>query len=171
MTPLVGVIFVLVGLSLPLNKVFIPDRYPPISPLTLYDNFNAAGLRIDREAFREFINSPNAYLNYGLGLYPRFYPANSGEPQPNLPLKGRPYPRFTLTIVAWDTFYTVLLPMEDAMPYFPHGEDVIVMGCKDTREPFIDAYAIVVLSNPPQVYQRDSVTPLVCPFPPLAHQP
>ncbi|WP_082148960.1 glycosyltransferase family 39 protein [Bellilinea caldifistulae] len=171
MTPLVGVIFVLVGLSLPLNKVFIPDRYPPISPLTLFDNLNAAGLRIDREAFREFINSPNAYLNYGLGLYPRFYPANSGEPQPNLPLKGRPYPRFTLTIVAWDTFYTVLLPMEDAMPNFPHGEDVIVMGCKDTREPFIDAYAIVVLSDPPQVYQRDAKTRLVCPFPPLAHQP
>lgn len=117
------------------------------------------------------MNSENAYLNYGLGLYPRFYQTNGGEPQPNLPLKGRPYPRFTLTIVAWDTFYTVLLPMEQPMSYFPHGEEVIVVGCRDAQEPFIDAYAIVVLSDPPQVFQRYTETELLCPFPALAAQP
>ncbi len=163
-TPLVGVIFLVVGLSLTLNKDLIPDRYPPISPQNMYEKINAAGLRIDKDAFRGFMTSPNAYLNYGLGLYPRFYPAYNGEPQPNLPLKERPYPRFSITIVAWDTFYTVLLPMNEPMPYFPHGEEVMVIGCKDTREPFIDAYAVVVLSDPPQVYQRNGETELLCPF-------
>ncbi|MEW6178736.1 MAG: glycosyltransferase family 39 protein [Chloroflexota bacterium] len=170
-TPLLGLVFLLVGLSLPLNKDLIPDRYPPLSPVTLYEKVNSAGLRIDKETFKGFMKSPNAYLNYGVGLYPRFYPANGGEPQTNLPLKGRPYPRFTLTVVGWDTFYTVLLPMEESMASFPHGEDVIVMGCKDTQEPFIDAYAVVVLSDPPQVFQRSGETSLTCPFAPIAAQP
>ncbi len=161
---LFGAIFLLIGLSLPLNKTLIPDRYPPVNLQALLEKINDSGLRIDKKDFREFVNSPNAYLNYGMGLYPRFYPANQGEPQPNLPLKGRPYPRFTLTIVAWDTFYTVLLPMEEPMAYFPHGEEVIVIGCRDTREPFIDAYAVVVLSDPPQVFQRSGETALLCPL-------
>jgi MFS family permease len=166
-----GTLFVLAGLSLPLNKTLIPDRYPSLNPLTLYEKINAAGLRIDKDTFRGFMNSPNAYLNYGLGLYPRFYTANNGEPQPNLPLKARPYPRFTISIVAWDTFYTVLLPMEEPMAYFPHGEEVIVVGCKDTHEPFIDAYAIVVMSDPPQIYRRSFESALVCPFTPAGQTP
>ena len=168
---LLAILFLLAGLSLPLSKTLIPQRYPPMNPAELYEKINTAGLRIDRKALNQFMNSGNAYLNYGLGLYPRFYPTNGGEPQPDLPLKGRPYPRFTLTIVAWDTFYTVLLPMEQPMSFFPHGEDVIVMGCKDAQEPFIDAYAIVVLSDPPQVFQRYAETELRCPFPALTVQP
>lgn len=168
---MLGALFLLAGLSLPLNKTFIPERYPPLNPLTLYEKINAAGLRIDKDTFRGFMNSPNAYLNYGLGLYPRFYPANNGEPQPNLPLKARPYPRFTISIVSWDTFYTVLLPMEEPMAYFPHGEEVIVIGCKDTHEPFIDAYAILVMSDPPQIYRRSFGSKLVCPFAPAGETP
>lgn len=168
---LLAILFLLVGLSLPLSKTLIPQRYSPLSAAELYEKINTAGLRIDRKTLNQFMNSQNAYLNYGLGLYPRFYPTNGGEPQPNLPLKSRPYPRFTLTIVAWDTFYTVLLPMEQPMSYFPHGEDVIVMGCRDAQEPFIDAYAIVVLSDPPQVFQRYPEAELLCPFPALTVQP
>lgn len=168
---LLAILFLLVGLSLPLSKTLIPQRYSPLSPAELFEKLNSAGLRVDRKTLNQFMNSENAYLNYGLGLYPRFYQTNEGEPQPNLPLKGRPYPRFTLTIVAWDTFYTVLLPMEQPMSYFPHGEEVIVIGCRDTQEPFIDAYAILVLSDPPQVFQRYAETELLCPFPALTGQP
>ncbi len=166
-----GFLFLLIGLWLPLNKVIIPDYFSPQKPSELLRKVREAGLQLDGSSFEVFMNSPNHYINEGKGFYPRFYPADGGEPQPNLPLKGRPYPRFTITIVGWDTFYTVLLPMEEPMPYFPHGEDVLVIGCRDSREPFIDAYAMVVLSDPPQVYQRSVETELVCPFPPVAETP
>lgn len=162
---LLTILFLAVGLLLPLSDTLIPQRFTAQSPLDLFARAQQAGIVLERDAIRQFLNSPNHYINYGLGLYPRFYPANTGEPQPNLPLIDRPYPRFTLSIVASDTFFTVILPMTQSMDSFPHGEEVIVLGCIDSREPFIDAYAVAVLSDPPMIYWRDPAVKLVCPLP------
>ncbi|MEN4011455.1 MAG: glycosyltransferase family 39 protein [Bellilinea sp.] len=159
------VLFFGAGLLLPLSEDLLPDRFSTQSPRDLFEQAQQAGISLDREAIRNFLNSPNHYVNHGLGLYPRFYYANTGEPQKNLPLVDRPYPRFTLSIVASDTFFAVILPMNHPMPSFPHGEEVIVLGCIDSQKPFIDAYAVAVLSDPPVVYWREPAAELVCPLP------
>ncbi len=158
-------LFLAIGMLLPLSDTLVPQRFMTQPPLELFAQAQQAGISLERNAIRTFLNSPNHYINHGLGLYPRFYHANTGEPQPNLPLIDRPYPRFTLSIVASDTFFTVIMPMVQPMPFFPHGEEVIVLGCIDSREPFIDAYAVAVLSDPPVVYWRDPAAELVCPLP------
>ena len=165
--------FLAIGSILPLARELIPARYSPMATIDILRMLRDRGLTdFSGEQIQQFMQSSNHTAIWGSGVYPRYYFAGQGEiigifgePTLVVPLKPRDYNRFTLTVLAADTFSTVILPMEAAMPSFPDGVEVAVIGCTDPVDPFIHAAAVFVLTDPPVVYWREPAAELVCPLP------
>lgn len=165
--------FLAIGSILPLARELIPARYSPMGTIDILRLLRDRGLTdFSGEQVQRFMQSSNHTAIWGSGVYPRYYFAGQGEiigvfgePTLVVPLKPRDYHRFTLTVLAADTFSTVVLPLNAAMPSFPDGVEVAVIGCSDTVDPFIHAAAIFVLTDPPVVYWREPAAELVCPLP------
>lgn len=157
------------GMALPLASRGMPPRLPAWTRAELSEKILAAPLpaEIDRGVIERALADPNAVLVSGLGLYPRFFSdredvffATLGEG--GLPAESH---RLGLTLLTAERPMGIALPMAGDPGYFPHGEHMIVLGCRTDNR--VDA--LVVLTDDPDhpVYGRAPwPADFTCPPPP-----
>jgi hypothetical protein len=110
-----------------------------------------------------FLQEENAAVLVGRVLYPRFYPANKGEPDRFSPYSSRPYARLVFEMIGPNLDQGVVLPTASSPASFPQGIDAVVLGCSTKLE--VDAIAVVVIHPEVKVYLRSPDAALVCPAP------
>ena len=120
-----------------------------------------AGLQVGDLA--AFLKDENATVLVGRVLYPRFYPANKGEPDRLSPYSNRPYPRLVFEMIGPNQDQGVVLPMAKSPASFSQGIDAVVLGCLTKLG--VDAIAVVVIHPEVKVYLRSPGVSLVCPAP------
>lgn len=121
--------FLLVGLSLPMMELVLPQRYPELPSSTLIQNH--ADEQITAEALTRFLETESgAVVAYGRALYPSYYEQGKfwGETSPNL-VAASQFNRIQFTLIGDDGGFT-FLPLETAPQSFPHAADAFVVGCR-----------------------------------------
>ncbi|MEA3351183.1 MAG: hypothetical protein U9Q82_11215 [Chloroflexota bacterium] len=147
----------------------MPQRYPHLESTAILDLLIQEDLLdqtdIDAQSLGKFLDHPDARIAYGMNLYPRFFWQNQGLHEGIY--HDRSYPRLSLTMITARGSKQVTLPLMEPPLVFPHGSDVIVIGCRKRTDRFayIDALLIANLGTPPTIYTRAHAVPLACPLP------
>ncbi len=126
---------------------------------------------IDIQSLERFLEDPGARAIYGMNLFPRFFWQNNGLDR-NVYL-AQSYPRLALTMISALGSEQAILPLIKSPKRFPHGENVIVIGCYKTGHSqygdfgYVDALLVAILGNEPTIYTRSPTAPLhfACPLP------
>lgn len=161
-----GVIFLLIGSSLPLVEIIVPKIYPPQSPQiiaeSLMDNQSLAGNKIDMEQMRDFLTKKSTVIIAGRALYPVFLVPGEGEPGYGWAyLEKQDFPRLSFYVIGSQNS-AVVLPLEKPVD-FPNTADVIVVGCSSPEE-YLDAILISINDNGNhQIYIRSGDDIFNCP--------
>jgi hypothetical protein len=156
----------LLGSLVPAVEASFPQRYTAersedmLQALMESDQFTAT----QRRELQAFLAGGGAVFT-GRALYPRYLPANSGDPGLNKksPFSPRPYPRLGFYL-AGEQNMALALPVDDKPSRFPNGQDVLVIGC-DTSDLLLVA-RFSAEGVPDEVYLRSFVPAgLSCPLP------
>ncbi len=151
-------VFVLVG-ALPwlaegaaLPRYADQDRSRLVSAITTSAAFAQAG--IPQEELASFMASPSSAVQSGRLLYPRFFPRDQGlasaHPWPAYAPRG--FPRLGFLLLN-QTRHDIVLPTRQLNGAFPHGSDIIVLGCQtsdylDARLVYFPALDIIYAGTP-----------------------
>lgn len=143
MTSLVplGILFLLIG-SLPWGiKRLYPPRYSDQSSASLSARVASITDTPPQTSIDTFIAQPNAIMEFGRLLYPRFFNRGKGLTSANpVPAYAiRDYPRIGFILLN-QTSQSVVFPSDDIPGPVPHAGDVIILGCQ--RDSYIEARLI-----------------------------
>lgn len=134
-TVLLALSIALLGSSPWLAEGWAKPRYGDQSPAALVTRLGSSSsvqaLQIDRAQIEAFAASPQATLQIGRVLYPRFFSRNTGlasaNPWPAYAV--RDFPRMGFLLLN-QTRHDAILPERQMAGPFPHGADVILLGCQ-----------------------------------------
>lgn len=163
----------LLGVLIPLSGALFPERYTAkTSAQAAADLTGRLSLRLEPGGVTEadlsnFLQSGGVVVE-GRALYPRFYAANTGEPHVSVtrPYDARAYPRMIFTLLGAERKWTVLLPAQTPLN-IPDAADVVLLGCWNADEEFLDAAALFTFEASGQTFStRQPSRPLLCPLPP-----
>jgi hypothetical protein len=162
--PLVIILFLLIGASVPLSEQFFPRRYSNQTQTRLLTLLEQKGylqkMGFDRAALDVLsAQSPAFRVLNGRALYPRSFGANEGIPKNRYPYGVMEFPRIAFTLIGPSGGNSVILPQDEIL-YFPNASDVIVVGCQEST--YLDALAVVVVKDKKVVYMRKPASPLQC---------
>jgi hypothetical protein len=131
-----------VGCTAPILEAAIPLRYTTQAQEQMLSSFlNSPNLTQEQgQALQDLL--VNGKSIFGRALYPRYYPANQGEPAATDPLGPQPYPRLGFYL-ANQIFQPIVLPYDRQPEFFPGGADALVLVCPDGS-----AGVIVVFTSP-----------------------
>ncbi len=126
---------------------------------------------MDARALEKFLEDPQARAIYGMNLYPRFFWQNHGLDRGAY--LAQPYPRLGSMMLGALGTEQVVLSLLNSPKKFPHGENVIVIGCYTIGHSqygdfgYIDALLVADIGNEPAIYVRSPAEPLAfkCPLP------
>ncbi|CAG1012854.1 hypothetical protein ANRL4_04761 [Anaerolineae bacterium] len=129
-----GIVFLGVGVSLPLSETVFPKRYPPVDRAELLNAIATSEVwrnsSFDLACFEKLVNEDRLTAVQGRALYPRYYEAGGGESFTDsfgykiadegrlvftLMLQGQAPPR-------------IVFPMDEEPSFFPHASDVILVN-------------------------------------------
>lgn len=165
---LVFALFVLIGSAPVLLDRLIPVQYQHVEKTTVAAELEEKGLAgslpINQTNLITFLQSPDAIAYHGLGLYPRYYEMNKGEPDQFSEARGLPYPRLVLTVIGPDFRTSGILPLIHSPANLLNGSDVIAIGCKGELND--DLFALIVDGPQKQVLLRNPAAEWVCPAKP-----
>jgi hypothetical protein len=101
----------------------------------------------------------------GRALYPRYYPANSGEPQMQGLMGYRPFNRIVFFLAGRDNL-SLMLQIDRQPTYFPNAAEIIVFGCP-VEDQFNPAAVAIFEDGKVQAFLMRSPlpSPLTCPLP------
>jgi len=155
-------LFLVAGALPVLFDRLVPPRYQPVDKSTLAAELQQqgrlAGLGISREKLDDFLSSPAAVATRGMGLYPRYYPQDHGEPDQFSPMRGQPFPRLVMDIIGADTTTSGVIPLIHSPQHFPNGTDVLAIGC---RADLNDDWLALITAD--EVILRSPAAEWVCP--------
>jgi hypothetical protein len=161
-----AVVLFLIGATLPVTERVFPKVFPAqwsnaqrVSKWLPQGSLEGAGLQTGD--FTAFLKDQNAAVLVGRVLYPRFYPANKGEPDRLSPYSTRPYARLVFDMIGPNMEQGVVLPMPKSPVAFAPGIDALVLGCSTKLG--VDAIAVVVIHPEVKVWLRAPGVGLVCP--------
>jgi len=165
--------FFLYVLSVTVLDQSMPQKYIYFSESEILERLIQAGLQdqthFDENSLNIFLDHPNARAVFGINLYPRFFWGNQGLHR-GIYL-DHPYSRLAFTMIAASGLEYALLPLTEPPATFPHGAEVIVIGCQSVDRRglwYIDALLVVIFGDPdhPTIYTRNpvSLSPLTCPL-------
>jgi len=179
-------VFLLAG-ALPLLVMFIsPAVYPPVDELKVIADLQtqpsvASLLPPERDLYPFVSSQTTAVAVRSRALFPRYYTPEQGD---NTEESGvwttKPYPHLSFALVAPDlsevnpgfkhpeiapVLVNVDMPLDHPPSVFPHAVDASVIGCFDHLTARINALAVVVHTNPPQVYTSPLAAQMKCDFP------
>ncbi len=166
------IMLVSIGSLIPLAENLFKPRYQIQSAEQLLTSLKESEFLeksgYTQEELTQFLKDPQAVITAGKVLYPRFYEANSGEPDRSTYYRELEYARVVFTIIGPYTIESqgIILSIEK-QKFQLDQSDVIVLGCKNTiyYAPFIDAVVVFVTSQPEYIYKRTPAPPLQCPVP------
>ncbi|NOY98738.1 MAG: hypothetical protein GXP40_05980, partial [Chloroflexi bacterium] len=153
-----------------------PQRYPELTKDEVFDLLIRDDLLtqtgISRQELGVFLTDPDARAFFGLGLFPRYYAIDKGEhTAQRTAYSPESFPRLGFTFIGPFGAGQAVLPLLQSPSYFPHAEDVIVVGCITKPNPHainvsLDALMVIVLGeDETAAYTRDPAAPLQCPLP------
>lgn len=158
------VLFLIIGLAVPLTEKNIPVKYPDEKKQQMLNTFMQSDILPEkqRSELKKFANGSGTLL-VGRALYPRYFGANKGEPSTNNPFGPKQFSRLVFHLAGPKTT-PVILPIEKAPKYIPNSSDVLVFGCKNGAP-----LAVVVFSPQTEVkaiiYQEPLPAEINCPLP------
>jgi hypothetical protein len=163
-----GLLFLLVGASVPLAEYAFPQRYPAASKAELAERILAGPLDpalVDSAALQDFLAAENSVILYGRGLYPRFYTSGEGELGNGWPAYAiREGSRLAFVMVNSNGMRQVLLRQERAPRWFPNAADVYVVGCADAQG-YVQALLVLLPGPAGRAYVRPETAAYTCPLP------
>ena len=113
-------IFLIIGLSLPLSEKWIPMRFVPAKAEEVFAKLNVAASDFNREGL---------IVNKAIAIYPRYYAAGEGEPESAKQGYGvSPYGRLVFLTLAPNGFGTTELITDSVPEYFPDGSTIWMVG-------------------------------------------
>ena len=117
------------------------------------------------------LNQPPDTFIFGLNLFPRYYPIGKGEYTAQRTAYSREdYSRVGFSFIGPFGTGQAVLPLSQPPAYFPHAEDIIVLGCQRNSNPHainnsLDALMVIFPGEKENhVYTRDPMAPLECPL-------
>jgi hypothetical protein len=119
------------GSMIPVLEANFPQRYTAQrSENMLQALIESDLLSLSQRSELQSFLAGGASVYTGRALYPRYLPANAGDPGLNKksPFSPRPYPRLGFYL-AGEQNMGLAMPIENEPSRFPNGEDVIVIGC------------------------------------------
>lgn len=118
--PALMIVFLLVGLAVPVVPTLIPMQFQPAARAEVADK-----LFLSRSEF----SADNALLTKAIALYPRYYAAGEGEPESAKQGYGvESYGRLIFLIISPEHFGTIELPLDQAPAHFPDNATVWLAG-------------------------------------------
>ena len=126
-----AILFLGIGLSLPLAENIFPDRYPPLSQGKLLAELSASPALeqspADAACFQKLANANQIKVVQGRALYPRYYSAGDGEDFTDTPgYKAMDQGRLVFDIVG-QASQRIIFPMPYPPDFFPHISDVTLV--------------------------------------------
>ena len=124
----------LVGWSLPLFEVSIPQRYTENRTSEMLNGLWDSN-QINEETrliLGEFLSQGGSAVT-GRGLYPRFFQEESGEPGSNNVFGPRSYPRIGFYLTGPQS-QMLVMPFESDQFSFPNKSDVVVFACVESTD-------------------------------------
>jgi len=138
---ILALVFILISSAPWLIKNISMPRYSDQSPETLAAKIAALPDAPSPEEINAFASRPEAFIQAGRLLYPRFFSRNNGlastNPWPAYAL--RDYPRLGFLLLNQRAISAVFPGRLNSMS-FPHAVDTIVLGCR--REDFVEVRLI-----------------------------
>jgi hypothetical protein len=162
-----GLPFFIIAVALVIGHKVFPTPYPPKDDGTLVQLYweKAETSTLNISEIEQFLQQEQAAIIYGKAVYPIYFKANVGALNYSwLSFAPKPYKRLAFYVLGPKPA-GVIWATDSSPDSFPDGADVIVLGCK-TDSGDIDALSVLITStDPPSVYTRDPMPPLVCPLP------
>ncbi len=161
---IIGVIFLLVGLTLPLSEVIFPVRYP-VQPIELMKSQLEFALKDEKlagqaDALTQFLQQPDIRFIYGRALYPRYYAKGENEPKTaKTGYAGLNFARLVFSMVGSQD-PLVIFPIDQSPAYFPNASDVLMAGCMQTH--YFQPVIILVNQGNRPVYLSSGTIPVAC---------
>jgi len=152
-----------------------PKRYPELGKFEVFDKILGENLLAETDiSYRElnlFLEDAEARAFFGLNLFPRYYEIGKGEDTAQRTVYSREdYPRLGFTFIGPFGAGQAALPLSQPPQYFPHAEDVIVVGCLRKSNPHAVQSSLETLmvifpgKDETLVYMRNPIAPLQCPL-------
>ena len=125
---------VLLGASPVIAEIVIPNHYSESEMerqlSSLLDESNPALSQDDQDLLLNFIDQGGQVI-YGRALYPRYFPPDASLMTTN----QRLFPSSTTFAIAGSELNFVILPRLEPPASFPHGSDVLAIGCGEVSFP------------------------------------
>ena len=141
-----SLILLIFGLSPILVETLVQPRYSEEITseeiISILEDSQLSGS--DVEMLRSAIQNENVLILQGRALYPRYYPANDGEPGGWPAFTARDYDRLVFYLVGPHRA-DVVLALDNPVPYFPNASDVVLIGCQASG--YIAATAVAILDD------------------------
>ena len=129
---LASAVILFVGVFIPLIEVFLPNQYPDEKKEEhleyLLNDVNSPLTQMEEDQLAAFLEMDGASAVYGRALYPNYY--ETGQQVVSTKIK---YFDNSLTFyIAGEEVIYAVLPVTEPPDYFPHGSEIIAIGCKNT---------------------------------------
>jgi hypothetical protein len=127
----------ILGLSFPVMEGVIPAKYPEKTPSEIIQEYipesikmESAGLIYSSNLDSFLSNNKDAVVLYGRALYPSFYEKGRFWGEENQYIsRVKEYDRLQFSLIGPDRAQ-VYIPLARPPQSFPHGSDVVVIGCR-----------------------------------------
>jgi hypothetical protein len=152
----IALLLFLLGFMLPIIESNFPQRYTQSKKNLMFSNlFKENYLSTEEKNNLDTFLENGGIMIAGRGIYPRYFPANSGEMgRDKGPLGLAPYPRLVFHMVGpYNSIFT--LPLDKKSIVFPSGVDILVFTC-----PNDDPLAVAVFDSnntPVDIYFRSPI--------------
>jgi len=143
-TIFIGVLLIMLGLALPFTGAIHP-HYPKTEPLVLMREIQQ-NPQISQLVKQQIEDGSAPLVFKGIGLYPRFYKADEGEPSSDIFYKARDYARLLFVYIGTDRFNVELAT--DTIPQDFGNADEIYIGGQMIGEDFYADWVLVNISTP-----------------------
>lgn len=137
----VAILFAFIGALPWMIKNVASPRYAGMTQVLLQQRIVSVSNAPSTDTLSTFASQPEAFIQMGRVLYPRFFSKEDGlasaNPWPAYAL--RDYPRMGFLLLNQSSI-SVVFPTK-RLPEFPHARDAIVVGCK--RDDYVEARWII----------------------------
>ena len=125
----IGVMFLAIGISVPLAELLFPHKYAPVTIESVKEILGEYGGTDYFEAgIENFLGGDFAIATTGRMLYPRYYLAHEFEPGSNFIAETLRINRLVF-FLAGSVSEKVLMPLSDPTINVVNASDVLVIGC------------------------------------------
>jgi hypothetical protein len=153
-----GILFLGVGVSLPLAEKVFPQRYPEVSHAQLMQSVISSPALSGAQVSADCVEKMTSGIQRGRALYPRYYEAGGGEWfTDSFGYKVEDEGRLVFTLLS-DKVPRIVFPLDEPPSFFPHTADVTLIYGNDG----LPLFALVEKDNREAFYVSSRFDHTVC---------